>query len=101
MNSKQVDAFLKALRLETLGAPTSPISLFLAKMAEDQPKEAELLRQDIQQIFGTEQGARVLILLKNAVLMASLPAEASDRALREHNAQKTLINDLRRIVANA
>jgi len=86
--------------------PPSPIShlgLYLADLASKGQEHAEVadtLTADLIEAFTSEPGLRVLILLEKSVLFAGLPNGASDGALRELNAQRNLVLEIRRIVAN-
>lgn len=62
--------------------------------------KAESLTADLIETFGTDEGLRTLILFEKAVLMAAVPNGAPDGALREINAVRNFVLEIRRLVAN-
>ncbi len=61
---------------------------------------AESLTADMVEIFTSEAGLRVLKLLEKSVLMNARPLGAGDGALREDNAVRNFVLEIRRIVGN-
>lgn len=88
----------KRMQGDPLGA--SMLGGYLAEMERRNPAGADLLRADIADVFNTEAGLRVLILFENAVLKSAIPNGSSDSALREANAVRNFVLEIRRIVAN-
>jgi hypothetical protein len=82
--------------------PTSPgiLTTYLEWMRRENPSGSESLEADIAMTFGTESGLRVLKLLEKAVLNSPVPLGASDSALREINAARHIVNELRRYASN-
>jgi len=79
------------------------IGRYLAWMrndVDDGPAAAEGLISDVEKAFTTEEGLRVLILMEKAVLLSSVPDGSDDRALREVNAVRNFVLEIRRIVTN-
>lgn len=72
------------------------LSDFRAKNAEG----ADSLEADIAELFSSEMGLRVLILLEKSTLFVGAPDGAPDSALREHNAVRNLVLEIRRYVAH-
>lgn len=61
---------------------------------------AEILEADLQETFRTDAGLRVLKLFEKSVLLQPVPNGSSDGALRESNAVRNFIHELRRIVSH-
>ncbi|MGB1214973.1 MAG: hypothetical protein ACPG4X_16515 [Pikeienuella sp.] len=59
--------------------------------------ELELILHDT---FTSESGLKALLLFEKAVLLAGVPNGASEGALREMNAVRNFVHDIRRIVSN-
>lgn len=78
----------------------SMIEVYLAWMRTEDPEGAAILEADIAETFSTENGLRVLKLLEKSVLLAGVPNGASDGALREVNAVRNFVLEIRRLVAN-
>ena len=79
------------------------ISRYLAWMqneGEDGPAAAESLMGDIADTFKSDEGLRVLILLEKATLLSSVPDGSDDCALREANAVRNFVLELRRYVTH-
>lgn len=81
----------------------SPLGDYLNWM-RNQGKEgaesAEVLSADIIETFTTDEGLRVLKLFEKAVLQVGQPNGSSDSALRELNAVRNFVLEIRRIVAH-
>lgn len=77
-----------------------PVSGYLNWLRSEDPASAEGLEADIAICFGTDEGLRVLKMLEKAVLHAAQPLGAPDGALRELNAQRNLVLEIRRYVAH-
>lgn len=81
-------------------APThSMLSVYLNWMRSENPESAASLEADMAETFTTEQGLRVLKLLEKSVLFAGIPNGSSDSALREANAVRNFVLEIRRFVA--
>lgn len=78
----------------------SMLGAYLAEMDRRNPDGADLLRADLAETFNTDEGLRVLILFENAVLKSALPNGSPDSALREANAVRNFVLEIRRIIAN-
>lgn len=76
------------------------ITQYLAQMREKNPDGADALEVDVAELFLSEKGLRVLKLLEKSVLLTDLPLGSSDGALRETNAMRNLVMEIRRIAAN-
>ena len=86
--------------------PVAPLSLIgrylndIRGMGQDGAEMVASLEADLIETFTTETGLRVLVMLEKAVLHVALPPGSSEGALRESNAQRNLVLEIRRIVAN-
>jgi hypothetical protein len=82
----------------------APVQSFLSShlnwMREETPEGAEQLYADIIETFTSEQGLRVLKLMEKSVLFAGVPNGAPDSALREINAVRNFVLEIRRLVSN-
>lgn len=76
------------------------IANYLAWMRAENPQGAQSLEDDIAKTFTTDEGLRVLLLFENSILKSELPNGSDDRALREHNAVRNFVLEIRRIVAH-
>lgn len=101
LNPKQ-EQYLSDMR--TPLKPMSPLGNYLLHLKGDSPEGAELadlLEADLIETFTTESGLRVLRLLEKSILLSSQPNGAPEGALRETNAVRNFVLELRRIVSNA
>lgn len=73
---------------------------WLRNEGEDGPAASENLEADIADVFATPEGLRVLILFERAVLLSSVPDGSDDRALRESNAVRNFVFEIRRYAAH-
>lgn len=87
-------------RMQMDPAGNSMLGGYLAEMDRRNPEGADQLRADLAETFNTDEGLRVLILFENAVLKSALPNGSSDSALREANAVRNFVLEIRRIIAN-
>ncbi|WP_120636029.1 hypothetical protein [Ruegeria sp. EL01] len=98
MSNNAKTKFLRDMRDE------APVQSYLAThlnwMREENPDGAEQLHADIIETFTTEQGLRVLKLLEKSVLYAGVPNGSSDGALREMNAVRNFVLEIRRLVSH-
>lgn len=78
----------------------SYLTAHLAWMRAENPEGAEKLSADIAKTFTTEEGLRVMKLMEKSVLFAGVQNGASDSALREINAVRNFVLEIRRIVSN-
>lgn len=92
------DKFLADMRREK-SAPGF-IGSYLAFVRETDPKAADFLETDLALTFTSENGLRVLKMLEKSVLTMTVPNGSSDCALRELNATRNLVAEIRRIVAH-
>lgn len=80
------------------------ISRYLAFVSanggKEGPEMSEGLARDVAETFSTAEGLRVLIMLEKSTLLCSVPDGADDRALREANAVRNFVLELRRYVAH-
>lgn len=98
MSQKAKSAFLAEMRQE---APVqSYLSAHLNWMRGENPEGAEQLHADIIETFTTEKGLRVLKLMEKSVLYAGAPNGSSDGALREMNAVRNFVLEIRRLVSH-
>ncbi len=92
-------AMMAELRRE---APVlSALGVYLNWVRAEDPKSADSLEADLIETFSGEAGLRVLKLLEKSTLLLGIPNGASDSALREANAVRNFVLEIRRIVANA
>lgn len=82
------------------GRLASYLSWVSSEGGKDGPDLREKLEADLIETFSTEAGLRTLILLEKALLLSSVPDGADDRALREANAVRNFVLEIRRYVAN-
>lgn len=78
----------------------SYLGQYLVWLNSENPEGAELLKEDLRKTFHTEEGLRVLKMLEKSVLHVGVPNGASDGALREMNAVRNFVLEIRRLVAN-
>ncbi len=79
---------------------TGLITQYLAYMRGENPEGAATLEADMHSTFTTPEGLRVLKMFEKAVLYRSEPLGESNCALRESNAARNLILEIRRIVSH-
>lgn len=94
--------YLKSVQTDPV-APLSQVGHYLnqlRKMGQESAEHAAFLEADLIETFTTESGLRVLLMLEKAVLHVALPPGSPEGALREINAQRNLVLEIRRIVAN-
>lgn len=93
--------YLQEMRLDNTAL--SYISGYLNDIrsrGEEGPDIAASLEADMIECFTTEAGLKVLKLFEKAVLLSAPKANAPDSALREMNAVRSFVLEIRRIVAN-
>jgi len=91
-------AMLNDMRRE---APVlSMLDVYLIWLRSEDPAVADALEADVIDIFTSEEGLRVLKLLEKAVIFAGVPNGSADGALREVNAVRNFVLNIRRIVGN-
>lgn len=78
----------------------SYLGAHLAWMRGENPEGAEALEDDLKEVFSSDEGLRVLKLLEKSVLFAGVPNGSSDGALREINAVRNFVLEIRRYVAH-
>ena len=66
----------------------------------EEPGARDLLLKDMRATFTSDEGVRVLMLLEKSVLLAAIPNGSGEGALREHNAVRNFVLNLRRLVAH-
>lgn len=76
------------------------LSSYLAWMRTENPEGADLLEADLAEIFSDEKGLRVLKLMEKSILNRVEKLGASDSALREINAVRNFVAEIRRYVAH-
>lgn len=90
------------MKLEAV-APPSEITAYLNHLRGEGPdgvEMAEELTAIMVDLFQTENGIKFLIMLEKAVLLSGISNGMSDSALRERNAVRNFVLNLRSIVAN-
>lgn len=99
--SKAKDKYLKSIALHD-HMVLSPLTMHLTQLraSKEGSETADLLEADLIEAFTTESGLRALMLLEKSVLCAGVPNGASESALREMNAVRNFVFDIRRIVAH-
>lgn len=80
--------------------PRSELTRYLSYRHSEWPEEADALMTDLVELFSSEKGLRVLLLLTKATVEMSVANGADERALRENNAVRNFVLDIRRIVAH-
>lgn len=102
MNKREAkDRYLAGMRNDRI--VLSPLSEYLTHV-ETVPgaeKTADQLRAIIADTFTSEIGIKALMLFEKAALNAVVPNGGSESALRETNAVRNFVADIRRIVSNA
>ena len=73
---------------------------YLNWMRTENPRGSETLEADLIETFTSEEGLRVLKLFEKAILYCPIPDGSEDRALREINAVRNFVLEIRRIVSN-
>lgn len=73
---------------------------YLQRLRAEQPEAADSLEADLEELFSTDQGLRVLKLFEKAVVFYAFPPGENDCALRELNAVQHFVLEIRRFVAN-
>lgn len=87
-------------RLKDEFSHQSMIGGYLAKLGSESPEARDGLMADIYETFTTEQGLRVLMLFEKSTLLSGLPNGSTDSALREANAIRNFVLEIRRFVAH-
>lgn len=93
--------FLREMRQEHKAQ--SPLGEYLNSLradGEEGARMAEFLEADLMEVFTSEEGLRILKLFEKAVLFRASPNGANDGALRELNAVRNFVLEIRRYVAN-
>lgn len=82
----------------------SPLDEYLhflrSQHGDEGSQAADIHDADLHEIFTTEAGLRVLKLFEKAVLHAPQPLGSSEGTLREMNAIRNFVLNIRRIVAH-
>lgn len=95
------DKYLESMRNEQIALSQLGAHLnFLRGEGEEGAAVAEELTNDIVETFTTPSGLKVLMLLEKSVLFSGAKNGAPDSALREMNAVRNFVLEIRRIVAN-
>lgn len=76
------------------------IGTYLNWLRAENAAGADSLEADIVETFTTETGLRVLKLMEKSVLYAGVPNGAPESALREVNAVRNFVLEIRRLVSN-
>lgn len=76
------------------------ITDYLVWMRSENAEGAEALEDMMADLLSSENGIRFLILLEKSVLHHTVPLDASDGALRELNAVRHLVTEIRRYATN-
>jgi len=76
------------------------LSEYLNWMRSENPRGSDTLEADIIETFTSKEGLRVLKLFEKAILYRPIPDGSEDRALRESNAVRNFVLEIRRIVSN-
>jgi hypothetical protein len=79
----------------------SMLGVYLHWMRREDPYAADSLEADLALTFQSDAGLRVLKLFEKSVLLAGIPNGVSDSALRETNAVRNFVLEIRRLVAHA
>ena len=82
---------------------TSPLTAhlnYIGSTGDDGADLAEDMRDTVRRLFATDDVLKVLMLLERSVLVSSVPNGAPESALREMNATRNFVLDLRRIASN-
>lgn len=78
----------------------SMLGTYLRWMRSENPQGAASLEADLAEVFSTDAGVRVMIMLEKSTLLAGVSNGASDSALREANAVRNFVLEIRRLVSN-
>ncbi|WP_065325801.1 hypothetical protein [Tritonibacter mobilis] len=97
-NPKAKAQYLKGMSQELPGH--SFISKYLNWMQSENPEGAEDLRDALHATFATEEGLKALMLMEKSVLYIGVPDGSPDGALRELNAVRNFVLEIRRYVSN-
>ncbi|MGC0225153.1 hypothetical protein [Pseudooceanicola nitratireducens] len=101
MNSDAKKRFLNDMRAErSFHSPLSQYLNWLRSEGEDGALACASLEADIAELFRTETGLRVLKLMEKSVLYQGIPNGSPDGALREMNAVKNFVLEIRRYVSH-
>lgn len=73
---------------------------YLAWMGSENPEGADELRDVLHSVFTTDDGLKALIFMERSVLYVGVPDGAPDGALRELNAVRNFVLEIRRIVSH-
>ena len=74
---------------------------YLNWIRNEDPVASDRLEADLVATFTSPEGLRVLKLFEKSILYRPIPDGVSDCALREANAVRNLILEIRRLVSNA
>lgn len=81
-------------------SPLGEYLVHLRSMSAEGGETADFLEADLIETFQTEAGLRVLKLMEKAVLFRGVPNGSSEGALREINAVRNFVMEIRRLVSN-
>ena len=95
---KPKDRFLNDMRRDM--PAMSALSHYLNWVRGQDAEAAQGLEADIMEAFSTDAGLRVLKLFEKSVLLVGQPSNSTDGALREMNAVRNFVLEIRRYVAN-
>lgn len=96
--SSHKDKALADMRKEM--SVSGPLTGYLAQMRTENPQGADGLEADLIKVFTSDEGLRVLKLFEKSILYRSIPDGSEDRALREANALRNHVLEIRRIVSH-
>lgn len=95
------DKYLRGMQADPIA--NSPLGAYInhLRTTEEGSAAADQLEADLYITFTSESGLRVLRLLEKSVLLSSIPNGSSEGALRENNAVRNFVHEIRRLVSNA
>lgn len=99
--NKVRDRYLEGMKGDR--SPTSAIGRYLAYMRSEGDEgavNADELSNDLVKTFTTPEGLKVLMMMEKSVLYTGVSDGSPDSALREANAVRNFVLEIRRIVSN-
>lgn len=95
------ERFNKEMQREMFSS--SPLGEYLTHLRSSGPDGAQMadaLEADLIETFQSESGLRVLKLFEKSVLLRAVPNGCGDGALRENNAVRNFVLEIRRLASN-
>jgi hypothetical protein len=97
----QRDARAAMIRDMRMDRPAhSLLTGYIGFVRSQDPEAAQRLEADLVETFTTDEGLRVLKLFEKAVLLTGVQNGTPDSALREMNAVRNFVLEIRRLVSH-